>query len=82
LGRFTADIEDTVNEAIQELKIENELKKIERTWRNQSLALAKYTGKNGQVWLEGLCGALTVAATARPSLSTATHCRRLTTVCC
>lgn len=44
LHRFTADIEDIVNEAVQELKIENELKRIEKTWRGQSLQLAKYTG--------------------------------------
>jgi len=48
LHRFTSDIEEIVNEAIQELKIENELKRIEKTWRSQHLDLAKYTGKNGQ----------------------------------
>ncbi|CAM9109021.1 unnamed protein product [Choristocarpus tenellus] len=46
LHRFTADIDEIVNESVQELKIENEIRKIEATWRKTELVLAKYT-KNG-----------------------------------
>lgn len=46
LHRFTADIDDIVNESVQELKIENEIRKVEATWRNMDLTLAKYQ-KNG-----------------------------------
>jgi hypothetical protein len=48
LDRFTGDFEDIVKEAVQELKIENELKRIEKMWRIRLLQLAKYTGKNRQ----------------------------------
>eukprot|EP01040_Poterioochromonas_malhamensis_P005875 gene5875-6317_t len=47
LHKFTAQIDEIVNEAVQEAKIENELAKIEATWRNNSLAIAKYK-KDGQ----------------------------------
>lgn len=46
LHRFTADIDDIVNESVQELKIENEIRKVEATWRKTDLVLAKYQ-KNG-----------------------------------
>lgn len=46
LHRFTADIDDIVNESVQELKIENEIRKVEATWRKTDLILAKYQ-KNG-----------------------------------
>ncbi|CAM9103575.1 unnamed protein product [Discosporangium mesarthrocarpum] len=46
LHRFTADIDEIVNESVQELKIENEIRKIENTWRKTELVLTKYT-KNG-----------------------------------
>merc|ERR1719197_1592070 len=47
LHRFTADIEEIVNEAMQEVKIEKEINNIDATWRDLSLELAKYTGKTG-----------------------------------
>jgi len=47
LHRFTADVEDIINEAGQEAKIENELAKIEAAWRNNSLSFYKYK-KDGQ----------------------------------
>lgn len=46
LHRFTAEIEDIVNESVQELKIENEIRNVEATWRKTDLVLAKYQ-KNG-----------------------------------
>lgn len=46
LHRFTADIDDIVNESVQEMKIENEIRKVEATWRKTDLVLAKYQ-KNG-----------------------------------
>lgn len=46
LHRFTADIDDIINESVQELKIENEIRKVEATWRKTDLILAKYQ-KNG-----------------------------------
>ncbi|CAM9101409.1 unnamed protein product [Chrysoparadoxa australica] len=42
LHRFMADVDAIVNESIQEQKIENELAKIEATWRKTELQLAKY----------------------------------------
>lgn len=47
LHRFTAAIEDIINEAVQEAKIENELAKIDAAWRNHSLSITKYK-KDGQ----------------------------------
>lgn len=46
LHRFTGNIDDIVNESVQELKIENEIRKVEATWRKTELVLAKYQ-KNG-----------------------------------
>lgn len=46
LHRFTGDIDDIVNESIQELKIENEIRKVEATWKKTDLVLSKYQ-KNG-----------------------------------
>jgi dynein heavy chain, axonemal len=42
LHRFTADVEDIINESAQEAKIENELAKIEAAWRNNMLQLMIY----------------------------------------
>lgn len=42
LHRFTTDVDDIVNEAVQELKIENEIRKVEATWRQTDLVVAKY----------------------------------------
>lgn len=47
LHRFTAAIEDIINEAVQEAKIENELAKIDAAWRNNALSVVKYK-KDGQ----------------------------------
>ena len=47
LYRFTALIEEIINEASQEAKIENELNKIDAAWRNYSLGFIKYK-KDGQ----------------------------------
>jgi dynein heavy chain, axonemal len=47
LYRYSANIEEIINEAVQENKIENELLKIEAAWRNNSLSLVKYK-KDGQ----------------------------------
>jgi len=42
LHKFSALIEDIINEAVQEAKIENELAKIDAAWRNNSLVVIKY----------------------------------------
>lgn len=47
LYKFTALIEEIINEASQEAKIENELNKIDAAWRNYSLAFIRYK-KDGQ----------------------------------
>ena len=47
LHRYSAAVEEIINEAVQEAKIENELAKIEAAWRNNTLGLAKYK-KDGQ----------------------------------
>ncbi|MCL4419561.1 dynein heavy chain domain-containing protein, partial [Patescibacteria group bacterium] len=47
LHKFTAAVEDIINEAVQEGKIENELAKIEAAWRNNALSVVKYK-KDGQ----------------------------------
>eukprot|EP01033_Poteriospumella_lacustris_P008676 gene8676-6241_t len=47
LHKFTAAIEEIINEAVQEAKIENELAKIEAAWRNNALSVVKYK-KDGQ----------------------------------
>lgn len=47
LHKFTAAIEEIINEAVQEAKIENELAKIEAAWRNNALSVIKYK-KDGQ----------------------------------
>jgi dynein heavy chain len=47
LHKFSGQIEEIVNEAVQESKIENEVNKIEAAWRNNSLSVAKYK-KDGQ----------------------------------
>lgn len=47
LHNYTAQIEDIINEAVQEAKIENEMAKIEASWRNNVLHLLKYK-KDGQ----------------------------------
>jgi dynein heavy chain len=47
LHKFTAMVEDIINEAVQEAKIENELAKIDAAWRNNSLVVVKYK-KDGQ----------------------------------
>jgi dynein heavy chain len=47
LHRFGTMIDEIVNEAVQEAKIENELAKIEAAWRNNSLGIVKYK-KDGQ----------------------------------
>lgn len=46
LHRFTGDVNDIVNESVQELKIEHEIRKIETTWKKTEFVLAKYH-KNG-----------------------------------
>lgn len=46
LHRFTSFIDEIVNEAVQELKVENELQRVEAKWRKTELLLAKYQ-KNG-----------------------------------
>ncbi|CAM9756452.1 unnamed protein product, partial [Phaeothamnion confervicola] len=43
LHRFEADVGETVNEAVQQAKIENELRKIEATWRRAELPLQRYS---------------------------------------
>ncbi len=47
LHKFSALVDDIVNEAAQEGKIENELAKIDAAWRVNSLAVMKYK-KDGQ----------------------------------
>ena len=47
LHKYTTAIEDIINEAVQETKIENELAKIDAAWRNNSLVVIKYK-KDGQ----------------------------------
>lgn len=47
LSNYTAAVEELINEASQEAKIENELNKIDATWRSNSLGLGKYK-KDGQ----------------------------------
>ena len=42
LFKFTALVEEIINEAVQEGKIENELSKIENAWRTNSLVVIKY----------------------------------------
>ena len=46
LSRFTESIEEIINEAVQELKIQNEIRRVEHTWSAVTMKLAKYT-KNG-----------------------------------
>ncbi|KAJ1437467.1 dynein heavy chain, N-terminal region 2-domain-containing protein [Ochromonadaceae sp. CCMP2298] len=47
LHKYTASIEDIINEAVQEAKIENEMAKIDAAWRNHTLVLVRYK-KDGQ----------------------------------
>jgi dynein heavy chain, axonemal len=47
LHKFTTAIEEIINEAVQEAKIENEMAKIEAAWRNNALVVVKYK-KDGQ----------------------------------
>ena len=47
LGRFTTQVEEIINEAVQEGKIENELAKIDAAWRQNALVVVKYR-KDGQ----------------------------------
>jgi dynein heavy chain len=47
LHNFTTDVEEIINEAAQESKIEKELANIEATWRNKNLEFIKYK-KDGQ----------------------------------
>ena len=47
LHNFAEKIAEIVNEAVQEQKIENELRKIEQTWSRTVLSMARYK-KNGQ----------------------------------
>ena len=47
LHKYTATVEEIINEAVNEGKIENELAKIEATWRNNALVVIKYK-KDGQ----------------------------------
>ena len=42
LHKYTAAIEEIINEAVQEAKIEQELLKIENFWRSESLTVVKY----------------------------------------
>lgn len=42
LHKFTQLIEEIINEAVQEGKIENELAKIDAAWRNHALVVVKY----------------------------------------
>ncbi len=42
LHRFAEDIDEIVNEAQQEVKIENELRKIQETWSSTLFGVAKY----------------------------------------
>ena len=47
LHRFSSSVEDIINEAVQEGKIESELAKIDVSWRENSLVVVKYK-KDGQ----------------------------------
>ena len=47
LATYSADVEEIINEASQEGKIENEIAKIDAAWRNKSLELIAYK-KDGQ----------------------------------
>lgn len=47
LHKYVTAVEEIINEASQEAKIENELSKIEATWRQNMLTLVKYK-KDGQ----------------------------------
>jgi dynein heavy chain, axonemal len=42
LHKVAADVEEIINEAVQEAKIENELAMIDAAWRNNSLVVVKY----------------------------------------
>jgi len=48
LHQFIETVDEIVNEAVQELKIEVELTKVENQWAAVSLDLAKYSGKGGE----------------------------------
>ena len=47
LHKYSSAVEDIINEAVQEGKIENELAKIDLAWRENSLSVVKYK-KDGQ----------------------------------
>jgi len=47
LAKYASQVEEIINEANQESKIENELAKVEAAWRNNILVLIKYK-KDGQ----------------------------------
>ena len=47
LGKFTVLVEEIINEAVQEGKIENEMAKIDAAWRNNTLVVIRYK-KDGQ----------------------------------
>jgi len=47
LHKFTSQVEEIINEAQQEGKIETELSKIENAWKNNALVVVKYK-KDGQ----------------------------------
>lgn len=47
LHNYITQVEEIINEAVQEAKIENEMAKIDATWRSNNLGLMKYK-KDGQ----------------------------------